>query len=456
MHNNRTRPLELRQPLNRVSELGENFVNQHDIGQENRNNLYANDFEAQSRRRSEMVLPSIERDIPVEHSDQTSLHRGTAQVNPFGSYRPLSRGMQQLPAPPIINLDDFEEPPSSKRRRINDQQPVNSHSQTRTILVPIEQIDDRLPEYERPHEAVYRDDGAHFVSDKRIVRLPPKREQARSPISHEKLPLTSPRNQITRRPDQVVDRVERYPQPRDHYQIPLSRSENVESLQFPLRAKVAPPEYPNNSPSFLQSSQISSRKFESSDLGVSSRQNVGVFANSDPAHVDFNGITRSLQPLEIAQGSMPSRFSDMPIDYRQRDDDRVTYHPVRATADIPRQNGPSTGVLHISSANVDGHLGHAMNLLAYSLDTARGISYQGIEPPTNTYSHDINGRRMQQLPRVQHQPALPTEQISSSPYQLDHQFSELQRGSAFERRALPPAPRAAIEPWFDKAFGHHI
>ena len=346
-HDNRTQLVELRQPPNRAFDLSERFVSQDNIRQESGNSLYADDFEAPSRRRSEMVLPSIEQDIPNEHSDQISLNGRSRQVNPFGPYRPLSRGLQQLPASSIINLDDYEDPPSGKRRRIDNQQPVDSHGHSRTMLVPLEQIDDHQPWYQQPHEAIYRDDGGQSVSDKRIVPLPPKGERTRSPIRHQEFQLMSPHKQSMRRLDQVVDRVERYPQSRDHYQIPLSRAENVEDSQFPSRAKVVPPVYLKDSPSFLQSSQVAPRHLESSDLGVSSRHHIGVIANSDRAYANPNGMTRRLQPLEVVERSTPPRFSDMSIDYRHRDDDgrpdRATYLPVTGMADLQRQTGPSTG-----------------------------------------------------------------------------------------------------------------
>ena len=346
-HDNMTQLVELRQPPNRAFDPGERFVYQDNIRQENGNTFYADDFEAPSRRRSEMVLPSIERDIPNEDSDQILLNGRSRQVNPFGPYRPLSRGMQQLPAPSIINLDDYEDPPSGKRRRIDNQQLVNSHGHSRTMLVPLEQIDDHKPCYQRPHEAMYCDDGGHSVLDKRIVPLPPKGERARSPVGHQEHQLISPHKQSMRRLDQVVDRVDRYPQSRDHYQIPLSRAENVEDSQFPSRAKVVPPVYLKASPSLFQSSQVVPRHLESSDLGVSSRHNIGVIANSDRAYANSNGMTRRLQPSTVAEKSTPPRFSDMSIDYRHRDDggrpNRATYLPVTGMADLQRQTGPSTG-----------------------------------------------------------------------------------------------------------------
>ena len=343
----RTNPVELRQPPNRGFDLGERFVNQDKIRQEKGNSLYADDIEVPSRRRSEMVLPSIERDVPSEHSDQILFDGRSRQVNPFGPYRPLSSGVQQLPAPSVINLDDYEDPPNGKRRRIDDQQPVNSHGHSRTMLVPLEQIDDHQPWSQRPHKAIYRDDGEHFVSDKRIVPLPPKGERARSPIGHQELQLVSPHEQSMRPLDQVVDRGERYPQSRDHYQIPLSRGENVEDSHFPSRSKVVPPVYLKDSPSFFQSSQVAPRYLESSDLGVSSRHPIGVIANSDRAYANSNGMTRRLQPSAVAERSTPPRFSDMSIHYRHRDDDgrpdRTTYLPITGMADLQRQTGPSTG-----------------------------------------------------------------------------------------------------------------
>lgn len=347
LYHNGTRPVEVRQPPTRAFDRGERFVSQNDNGQEDVNHLYTRDFEMRTRRRSEMVLPSIERDLPDEHSDWTSLHGKKRHVNPSGSDQTFTRGIPQLPAPSIIDLHDYGELPNSKRRRIDNQQPVCSHGQARTMLVPIEQIDDRRPRYERPHDALYRNDTGHTVLDKRIVPLPPKDERARSRISHQELQLLSPRNPIKRCPDQVADHVERYPRPHDHYQIPLSRSENVENLQFPSRASFTPQEHSKDSPSFFESSQFAPRHLESSDLGFPSRHDVGVIANSDRAYADSAGTTRYFQPLEVAERSMPSRFSEMSIDCRQRDGGRmpdcVTYLPFTATTDFPRHTRQSRG-----------------------------------------------------------------------------------------------------------------
>lgn len=470
--NNQTQLLELRQAPYRVLGAGERFLSQNDSRIENGNNLYAHSFESLSRRRSEMVLPSIERDLPDKQGDQTSLHGKTRQVNPFGLDQPPNRGAQQLPESSIINLDDHEGLQSSKRRRIDDQQPTDSHSQGRTILVPIEQIDDRRLRYELPHEAVYRDNTVRFVSDKRIVPLPPKEERPRHLVSQQEPQLFSPHTQMERHPDQVADRGERYIQPRDHYQVPLSHSENVDSLQFPSRAVFAPPECYNDSPSFFDSSQFAPRHHESSDLVFSSRHDVGVIADSGRVYANSDGIVRRVQPLGIAEGSMPSRFSDMSIDHRHRDEDgrpdRVTYIPFTTTADFHRLARPSAGALTYSfataTANVHGHAGHAMHLLTHPLDTAKDIFNENMEPPTNGYQHNISAGQppgtdfdhppslIQQLPGVQQQPVWPVKQRVSSYSQPDQHFAEQDIANPFERRVPPPASRAAMEPWCDTAF----
>lgn len=468
-YDNGTRPLELRQVPNRVIEAGERLVSLNDPSQTNGSDFYAHDLEMQPRRRPEMVIPSIERDLPDKQADQTSIHGKTRQVSPFGSYQSLNRGTQQLLAPPNINLDDYKELPGSKRRRIDDHQPVDSHSQGRTILVPIEQIDDRRLQYERPHEAVHRDNAGNIVSDKRIVPLPPKEERTRPPISRQVLQLLSPRTQMKRRPDQIDDRGERYPQPIDHYQVPLSRSENVENLQLHSCAVFAQPKYYNDSPFFFESSQFAPRYHESSDLGFSSRRAMGVTADSDQVYTDSDGMMRRLQPLEVAERSMPSRFSDMFLDYGQRDDDRrpdrVAYVPSTATADSYRHTNPSSGALTYSFAtatdNVHGPAGHAVTLLTYALDTAKDTLHEDTGPLTNAYPRNIRERqpastnfdhppsRMQQLDGMPQRPVWSVQQNASSHHQLNQHHAKPDRANPFERHALPHASRVAMEPWFD-------
>ena len=335
------------------------------------NKLHPHDFELQSRRRSEMVLPSIERDLLDEHSNQILLHGQTREVDPFSSYQPPNRGIQQLPAPLITNLDDHEELSSSKRRRIDNQQPVNAYDQARTILVPIERMEDHRPRYERPHEAVYRGETGHFVPDKRIVPLPPKEERARSPITHQEFRPYSPHKEMKRRPDHVADTVDLYPQPRDHFQIPLSRSENVEDLHFPLRVNLAPLQYSDASPSSsFYPSQSASKHFENSDLGFASHHDVGVIANSDRIYTNPDRITRHVQPLKVVERSMPSQFNDMSIGNWQREDERrpepVAYLPFTATVDPHRRTRQSTGALTYlfanAAANCHDHAGHGINL----------------------------------------------------------------------------------------------
>ena len=478
---NGTQLLEGPQVPTRVFYQGERLSIQNNPSQKNREDIYPHGLEPQPRRRSDMVLPSIERDLPDNQGDQTSLQGETRQVNSFHSYQPLIRGTQQLPAPSIVNVDDYEELPSSKRRRIDDQQPINAHSQARTVLIPIERIDDRQFRYERPHEAVYRNDAGQFVSDNRIVPLPPKEERVRPIISRQEFQLAPPITQMERRPERVADRGERYSQPRDHYQAPLSRSENVENLQFPSRAFFAPPEYCNDSSSFFESFQFAPRRHESSDLGFSSRHDVGVIANSDRVYADSDGMMRRLQPLEVAERSMPSRLSDMSINYRQRDDDRRPdrdmYLPFTASDDSHRQMKPLTGtstfclfflvlVFAKFMTNVDEHAGHATRPLTCANDTAKAVFLEDMEPPSKAYSHDISERQpaatnfdhpttgMQQLPGAQRQSVWPVKQ-SAMPYrQPNLQYAETGRVNPFERRVPPPASRAALEPWSDTAFEH--
>lgn len=94
--------------------------------------------------------------------------------------------------------------------------------------------------------------------------------------------------------------------------------------------------------------------------------------------------------------------------------------------------------------------------VAYPFDTARDVLYEGMEPPTNAYSRDVNERHMHQTPWIQHQPLLPTKHTASSHYPLDHHFSEPDRVNVLESGALPPGTRAAMEPWSDKAFEHQL
>ena len=349
-HNVETRPPGLRQIPSRVFDQEDRCVGQNDPRQEEIKTLPTHDIDGQSRQRSEMVLPSIERDLPDEQGNRSSLHGQLRQVNPIDPFQPLNRGTQQLPEHSIINLDDYEELSSSKRRRIDYQQPVDSRSQGSTVLVPISQIDDRRVRYERPHEVSYRDDNGRFFSDKRIVPLPPKEERVMPPFSHQELQLFSPRTEMRGRTD---DRGKRDSLPRDHH-VPVSRSGNVENLQFPSRAVFAPPEYYSNSPSFSDSSQFPLRHNECSDQGLSSRLGVSAAEDSERVYADSEGLMRRLQSLEVAERSMPSRFGDMSTDYRQRNDesgaDRATYNPFITTADFHRYTRPPPGSLIYSFA----------------------------------------------------------------------------------------------------------
>ena len=350
--NNGKRPNELRQFTNSVFDHGEDSVGRNVSREDSRR--YGHNLEPQSRRRSNMILPSIERDLPDEEGDQTSGHGRVWQVNPFGSYQPLSREAQRMPAHSIINVDDYEEPSSRKRRRTDDQQSIDSHTQGKTILVPIEQIDDRRHGYERIHEPVYHDDSEHFVADKRIVPLPPKEERANPFVSYQELQPLSPRPRVEMHSDQMNDRGNCHPQPRHRYQVPLSRSENVQRSEFPSRAIMTPPEYCNDSPSFVDSFQYASRFHESSDLGIASRRDIGVIADSDRFYAGPNGMMHCLEPTAVTERLMPSQSSDMSIDYRQRDNDRRLGRPARVidntTADVYTHARPSIGVLSRSSA----------------------------------------------------------------------------------------------------------
>lgn len=463
-HNNGIRPIELRQVPERVIDQDERFVSQNDTRQENGENRYGHDLEPESRRRSDMVLPSIERDLPNKQGDQTSLYGKARQVNSFDSYQPLNRGRQQLPAPSIINLDGYEELPSSKRRRVDEQRPVDSLNQGRSVLVPIEQIDDHRLRRERPHEAVYRDETGYFASDKRIVPLPPKEERTKPPVSHQELQQAFSRTQMERRPDEVFNRGDRHPL--DHYRVPLSRSENVDYLQFPSRSVYAPPEYYNDSPSFLDSSSFAPEHHESNDQRFSLRRKIGVNADSDRIYAHSDETMRPLQPLEGAERSIPSRFNDMSIDHWQHDDDRkpdrVTYIPINTSANFHRHTAPSSGALiysvAIATVKVRKYAGNAMHLLTYAPNTVREVLQVDMQPLLNTYPPDVRGRHAaatnfdHSAARVQQHPAVQYQQPIWQVRQDDHQYAERDRANPFERRARSPAPRASMEPRSDTAF----
>lgn len=344
---NEIRPIEIRQVPCRVFDQDERFVSQHDPGQESVENRNGHDSEPKSRWRSEMVLPSIERDLPKKQGDQTTLNGKPRQVNSFGSYQPLNRELQQLPAPSIINLDDYEELRSSKRRRFDDQRPIDRLSEDRTILVPLEQIDNRRLRYE--HEAAYRHDMGYAALDKRIVPLPPREERMKPTVSRQELQQVPPHTQMKRRPDEVVDRGERYSQPLDYFRVPLSRSENVEHVQFPSRSAFAPPEYMNDSPSFLDSSSFAPRHRENSDQRFSLRPKIGVSADTNRVYAYSDATMGHLQPLDGVEKSIPSRFGNMSFDHGQRDDDRrpdrITRIPLSTTGNFHGHAAASSGAL---------------------------------------------------------------------------------------------------------------
>ncbi|KAM0806053.1 hypothetical protein BDR22DRAFT_465 [Usnea florida] len=412
--NNGKRPTELQQFPNRVYDHGEDFIGQNVSREDNR--LYGHNPQAQPRRRSNIILPSIERDLPDEEGDQTSRHGRVRQVNPFGSYQPLSREVQRLPAHSIIEVDDYEEPSSRKRRRIDDQQSIDSHTQGKTILVPIEQVNDRQLGFDRTHEPVYHDDPEHFVADKRIVPLPPKEERARPPVIYQELQPLSPRTQVEMHSDQMNDRGSIHSQPRHRYQVPLSHSENVQRIEFPSRAVFTPPEYHNDSPSFVDSSQNAPSFRESNDLGIASRRDVGVIADSDRFYAGPNGMMHRLQPTERDNGRRLGRPAQVP--HSNTADVYTHARPSRVKETLPEDRVPRTKTyLH--------NIGNGQ---------------------TTTPDFDHSPRR-QKLDGVQRQLFWPDKQEVSSYAQPNRHFAEPDRANYVQRHAPLPASKTTLEPW---------
>ena len=121
-----------------------------------------------------------------------------------------------------------------------------------------------------------------------------------------------------------------------------------------------------------------------------------------------------------------------------------------------------------ATANVHGHVGHAISPLTYALDTAKDSFHEDMMPPKNAYPHDGSERqpaainfdhppsRMQQFPGGQQQPVWPIKQNAFSYCQPNQQYTDPDRDNPFERRAPLPASRVAMEPWSDTAFEHNL
>ena len=75
-----------------------------------------------------------------------------------------------------------------------------------------------------------------------------------------------------------------------------------------------------------------------------------------------------------------------------------------------------------------------------------------VEPLTSAFPYSTSERHTRNVSEVQHQPVWPVKQDTLSYHPSHHQFFESDRANVLERRTPPSAPRAALEPWFDKAF----
>lgn len=333
--------LEPRQYKSRVNEGSSSFRRPDETWQYNDDSPFAHDSERKWRRCAEIVLPSIERDLSDADHQPKSFPDQTKQ-DPYLLQEDFNPRPRQHSEPFFTEFEGYQESPHSKRRRIADEQRFETHRADKTILVPLERIEDRPSMYGTPVEAVYSAGMRNVASDTGIAPLP-SMKVARSPTSLRQVNTFGQPAQMDR---QVIleERQQKHVLPRNHFQIPLSR--NREKPQISLHAVHAPLKYHNDSPTILETSHFAPTYYENFDLHSPSRHDISAIPIDDRAFVKSREALQSTQWCGESQRSIPSQFEDLSVNYRQHQ---------KYGNDMSRDPQTESGLHAVDTAAADDH-----------------------------------------------------------------------------------------------------
>lgn len=288
------------------------FVTSQELRCEIHDTSYPHPIATSARRQSELVLPSIEGDVPNAKDQQILTPNQLHCVDDFPE-RNTERRERLRQRASSMNLLDGDEP-QMKRRRIDDRQPLDD-CQQRTVLVPLHYGVQESPRMLAGHaETVYYDDVPPMILDKRIIKLPPRKAE-RYENDQGRIHFMTPHRHAENQSFHQMTGKEFGP----HYV-------NTEVHGWPQSPKSSiafPPVYDHQSPILLNTSAPSYR--EVIDQGSSSLLTSAVDEGGARSIPDPYASRGHLHRFEDEGKEMRAKFRDLELDpQHHRNHDKAT------------------------------------------------------------------------------------------------------------------------------------
>lgn len=344
------------------------------------NDSHSHSLQVSSHRHSELILPSIEGGLPTAPDQQSVSSQQLHGVNDFIQQRTDNREILRERAFSVVHLDEKE--PQTKRRRINDQQPLDD-PQPRTVLIPLDHGAENYPLMKTGRaQAMHYQNMSPLALDRRMIQLPP-REVRRYEDNQGRIQVMTQNGH--------VDNLSVYQMPREELQLRHVNHEVSARPQFPNRSAAFQAVYDQQSPIFFSDSATSYH--EVSDQRPSSH---------DTSRVD-EGDARAFSATNAFR-SGPQRFDDVGRDmrevFRNLEIEPERYHEVNVNINRDMNNGRP---VH-SSLQVSGTTYLPRSPLTDLPVLDRRAWRQG---PMNGES--IESRHVQQQHSIQNRAAVPSE-----------------------------------------------
>lgn len=305
---------------------------------------YPPNSETLPRRHSDRVLPSIEDDAYAVRSQQDGSTTGPTRKS----------------ARSIVRINGHEEPPSSKRPRVDDfmhvsnqrtQEPYASYGHGRTILIPLDQVTNGPAPRQRPSRLTNDAEPRAIKHDPRIVMLSPRDPERYPDSGTEPQSIVQP-GRGPNRPPLVVDYGRRGTLPPKHLQFSSSRAERGELSQVSLHDSQALRSSNSSSHYSLDASRLPTA-YEMTDPHFLPRDDGATAVNG--RDVNPRAADQNLSRFDEAGRGAHSRFRELALDPASRQSYAMDVDEDFTTKRLVQNNPQATSLDTYSYARPERH-----------------------------------------------------------------------------------------------------
>ncbi len=318
-YRSRPYPSDVPRPLEKLTTETPSFVRPREPFHNPNDILHPYPSQYLERRHSEVILPSIEGDSLGAREQRSIDDAHQQQVNQLAVGSTTNSSMSRRAVPPEYRLDTPEGSPHTKKRKLNDRQPLKPNERSWNIDMPLDKRDSHqwlgerhsniIYDYNARAASTYQSDVQPFSSDKRIVYLPSRdvvsHQRSQRPMSMDPYPGATE--------SQVVHRV-----PKEQFQVPVPSVGVPRQPQSLSRSVFAQPVNDYDAPAASSATETTPAYRKTLDPSSTLRRASGMVASDERNLPGAYAVVEHPKRLESPAREIRNPFRHLAIDDRRR------------------------------------------------------------------------------------------------------------------------------------------